>query len=237
MIFELASGLVSGGWDAIQNITAGIGKGASTLVSGFFPTPQRETIKSETVQAAGGAGQTYRTIAPEGQSWIETMQWAGDQWLGSPYEQQFAIPTKIQESKELAKSVSPEKSGDWIGEGLDWALQQTGKITTLVDELQSVFDKPREPIKGEPGQGPAAGSQSHLNDLISRAAEVLNLGKATVSGFVNQVKGLFNLGFGQTAAQPGFAIQHDIQPTRQTWIGLAIIGAIILVVILWGRKK
>lgn len=239
MIFQLAGGLVSGGWDAIQNITRGIGKGASTLVSGFFPAPQRDKIISETVQAAGGSGQTYRPTETENKSMIQTWIWGNQPvpHLGSPYEEQFAIPAKVQESQQLAKSVSPEKSGDWIGEGLDWALQQTGKISTLVDELGGFWGA-REVIIGTPREGyPEGQDEQHLNDLTSRIANVLNLGKAMGGEFISQVKGLFGLGYGQTQAQPGFVVQHDLQPTKQTWIGIAIVGAIIIAVIFLGRKK
>lgn len=237
MIFQMASGLVQGGWDAISNITTGIGKGASTLVSGFFPTPQRETIISETVQAAGGVGQTYRQTDPEGQSWIETMQFAADQWLASPYEQQFAIPAKIQESKQVAKTVSAPGGVDYIGQGLDWALEQTKKVTTFYDELSQLWS-PRETVVGQPRQGyPEGRDERHLNDMISGAAEVLKIGKAKASEFLGQVKGLFGLGYDQPNAQPAFAIQHEVQPSRQTWVGLGIVAAIIVAVLLLRRKK
>lgn len=237
MMFQIASELVVGGWDAIDNIAQGIGKGASTFVSGFFPTPQREKVISETIQAAGGSGKTSRATTPEGQSWIETMEFATRGWLDSPYEAQFAIPVKIQESKQLAQTVATPKSSDWIGEGLDWALKQSSKITTLVDEIGGAL-RQREVIVGTPRAGyPEGQDEAHLNDLTSRIAEVVNLGKSMGSDFVKQVKGLFNLGFGQTEAQPGFQIQHELQPSRQTWIGLAVIAAIIIAVIFLGRKK
>lgn len=237
MMFQIAAELVTGGWDAIDNITQGIGKGASALVSGFFPAAQRDKVVSETVQAAGGSGKTSRATAPEGQSWIETMEFATRGWLDSPYEAQYAIPAKIQESKQLAQSVSAPKSADWIGEGLDWALKQTGKFTTLADELMGVL-RPREVIVGTPRAGyPEGQDEQHLNDWTSRAAEVLSLGKSLGSDFIKQVKGLFNLGFGQTEAQPGFQIQHELQPSRQTWIGLAVIAAVIIAVVFLGRKK
>lgn len=237
MIFQMAGDLVSGGWGAIDNIARGIGKGASTLVSGFFPASQREKIVSSTVQAAGGSGKTYRTTQPEAMSIAQTIRYQQDGWQGSPYEAQYAIPAKVQESQRLAKSVSSPKSGDWLGEGLDWALQQTSKITTLVDELGGVFGQ-REVIVGTPREGyPEGQDERHLNDLTSRIAQVLNLGKAMGSEFIQQAKGLFNLGFGQTGTQPAFAIQHELQPSRQTWIGLAIVAAVIIAVIFLGRKK
>lgn len=233
----MATDLVSGGWDAVSNITAGIGKGASSLVGSFFPAAQRDTIKSETVQAAGGAGQTYRPTAPEGQSWIETMQYAEQQWIGSPYEAQFAVPAKIKESKQLAKSVSAPGAIGAIGGGLDWALEQTKKVTTLYDQLSFLWE-PRETIIAKPRAGyPEGRNERNLNDLVDRAAEVLKIGKSKAGEFVNQVKGLFGLGYGQTKKQPVFAIQHELQPSKQTWIGLGIIAAIIVVVLLLGKKK
>jgi len=56
MTYLYGTDLVSGGWDAIQNLLA---PGTA------FPAQQRETVKSETVQSAGGSGWTYRPTAPE----------------------------------------------------------------------------------------------------------------------------------------------------------------------------
>lgn len=227
--------IVGGGWDAVENIIGGIGGGASTFTSDFFPAQQREKVEHLPLMPAGGEGLTYRPTSPDAPSFIETSMWAADQWLGSPYEQQFAIPTKIEESKQLAKTVSLPADENWIGQGLDWALDQTKKVTTLVDELGGVFSK-RESIQGEPFEGPKAGTTTHLNQVTNKGAEIYNTGKAFVGGIVDQVKGLFNLGYDPTGKQPTFAIQHELKPGPQITIGAIVIISIIIFALLRSKK-
>lgn len=237
MIFELATDLVSGGWDALTNVTQSIGQGASSLVSGFFPAPQRNTIVSETVQAAGGAGQTYRATAPDTPSMFETLAMQADEWIGSPYEMQYAVPEKIKESKQIAASVSAIDPIGALAGGLDWALQQTAKVVTLYDQLSPMWE-PRETIVGQPREGyPEGRDVQNLNDIGDKAAAVVTIGKAKASEFVDQIKGLFGLGYTPTQKQPALAVRHELQPASMSWTSLGIVAAVIVVVILLGRKK
>ena len=105
---QMAADLVSGGWGAVSNIIAGIGKGAETVIGTIFPTQQRETVKSETVEAAGGTGQTFRPTAPENPSMLETQKWSAQGWIGSPYEDNLSVTTKRQESVQLAETIGPK---------------------------------------------------------------------------------------------------------------------------------
>jgi len=219
----LGTDLVSGGWDAIDNI----------LATGTpFPAQQRLTIKSETAQAAGGAGQTYRPTAPENPSMIETEQWRDAGWWGSPYQDELSVGAKTAESQQLAAVMGPK--ADPMGEGLDWALSQTVKVTTLFDQLKGMWE-PREVIVETPREGSPEGKDvKNLNQIVAKGADVIKAGKSWIGGVYDQVKGLFNLGFDQTGKQPVFSIEHEIEPTVKIGIGV-IAAAVILVLLL--RKR
>lgn len=232
MAVQMAADLVGGGWNAVNNIIAGIGKGAETVIGAVFPAQQREKVKSETVEAAGGTGQTFRPTAPENQSMIETAQWYAQGWRDSPYQQELSVSAKRTESKQVAESIGPKM--DPIGEGLDWALAQTKKVSTLYDKLKELWE-PREVIREKPRAGyPEGKDVRHLNDIVEKGAETVKAGAAWVGGIYDQVKGLFNLGFDQTGKQPVFSIQHEIEPTAKIGIGV-IAAAIILILLL--RKR
>jgi len=243
MIIEMAGGLVSGGWNALTNITSGIGKGASYIGSAFFPAPQRTTIQSEITKPAGGTGATYRPTTIEAPEFWATAQMAADQWLASPYEKQYAVPAKVQESQKLAQTVSSTKQ-EGIGgmfadimSGLEWTAGQSQRITTLVDEIMGPW-LPRETIKATPQVGyPEGRDERHLDNLAQRGAEVFATVRAGAQGILDQVKGLFNIGFPQQGEQPAFGIQHELSPSKGLSIGLIIAGVILVLVILLGRKK
>lgn len=225
MTYLYGSDLVGGGWDALDNITAGIGQT-------IFPAQQRQTVKSETVESAGGVGQTFRPTAPENMSMVETSQWRNQGWLDSPYQEELSVGFKSAESQQLAEIMG--QKADPFDASLDWALAQTKKVTTLYDELKG-FWEPREVIKETPREGyPAGKDVRHLNEITEKGAEVIKAGKAWIGGVYDQVKGLFNLGFDPTGKQPVFAIEHEIEPSVKIGIGV-IAAAVILVLLL--RKK
>lgn len=228
MALTMAADLVGGGWDAVSNVVAGIGKGAESVWGAVFPAQQRETVKSETVQAAGGTGQTFRPTAPENPSMIETQKWSAQGWLGSPYQEELSVGYKSAESQQLVEKMGPK--ADPFGEGLNWALTQTKKVTTLFDQLKGLWE-PREVIKEKPREGyPEGQDVRHLNETVEKGAEIVKAGKAWIGGVYEQVKGLFNLGFKQ-GKQPAFSIEHEIEPTVKVGIGV-IAAAIILVLLL-----
>jgi len=230
-----AGGLVTGGWNAATNIVNTIGKGASSLIGSFFPTQQKTTIKSETVQAAGGSGMTYRPVRQDAPSLIESNYWATSLWEGSPYAAQYAPTTKVQESQALAQTVGVKS--DPISEGLDWALSQTKKVVTLWDEIQNLFGKKREVINETPRAGTKEGEAvQHVNDAIKKGVGIIEQGTAWVEKIWGQVKGLFNVGF-PGGNQPAFTIAHEIQPSTKTTVYLAIAAAVIVLLILLKKKK
>ena len=232
MAVQMATDLVSGGWNALSNVIASIGKGAETVIGSVFPAQQRQTVKSETVEAAGGTGQTFRPTAPENPSMIESKEWSLAGWLGSPYQDELSVGSKTAESQQLAETMGPKS--DPFGETLDWALSQTKKVTTLFDQLRGLWE-PREVITETPREGyPEGQDVRHLNETIEKGAEVLKAGKAWIGGVYDQVKGLFNLGFDQTGKQPVFSIEHEIEPSVKIGIGV-IAAAVILLLLL--RKR
>ena len=94
----------SGGIDSVLNVVKS--KPAPNIVSGFFPYPQRQRIKSESTLSRGGAGQTFRPVRYEMQSVLETSRFRKKRWVGSPYEKEFAVKVKRKESKSLAELVT-----------------------------------------------------------------------------------------------------------------------------------
>jgi len=220
---QMAADLVSGGWNAIDNILA---------YGTPFPAQQRIEVKSETVQAAGGTGQTYRPTAPENPSMVQTQQWSAQGWAGSPYQEELSVGYKSAESKQLAEIMGPK--ADPVGETLEWALAQTRKVTTLYDQFRGMWE-PREVITEKPRAGTPEGKDvKNLNQIVERGAEVAKAGAAWIGGVYDQVKGLFNLGFDQTGKQPVFSIQHEIEPT--TKIGIGVIAAVIILVLLLRKR-
>lgn len=220
--------LASGGWNSIDNIIKGIGGAVESTWGAVFPAQQRETVKSETVQAAGATGQTYRPTIQENQSMIESENWRAAGWFGSPYQEELSVKAKRTEGMNIAESVGPRV--DTVGDPLEWALEQTKKVTTLYDQLRNLWD-PREVIEEKPRAGyPDGKDVRHLNEKIERGAEVVKAGAQVIGGIYDQVKGLFNLGFEQTGKQPAFSIQHELEPT--TKIGIGVIAAVIILILL-----
>ena len=228
MTLIFGSDLVTGGWNATDNILATIGVGSQTVNGPLFSAPQRQTVKSETVEAAGGTGQTFRPTVQENQSMVESKKWSLAGWLGSPYQEELSVGFKSAESQQLAKKMGPVS--DPFGDSLDWALNQTKKITTLYDRLSGLWE-PREVIAEKPREGyPEGRDLKHLNETVDKGAEIIQSGRAWLGGVLDQVKGLYNVAFGQTGKQPVFSIEHEIEPTVK--IGIGVIAAVIILVLL-----
>ena len=227
MTLTQGADLASGGWGSVDNIISGIGKGAESIWTSVFPAQQRETVKSETVQAAGAGGQTFRPTVQENQSMIESNEWRAAGWFGSPYQEELSVKAKRTEGMNIAESIGPKVTS--IGDPLDWALEQTKKVTTLYDQLRNLWD-PREVIEETPREGyPEGKDVRHLNEKVEKGADIVKAGAQVIGGIYEQVKGLFNLGFDQ-GKQPAFSIQHELEPT--TKIGIGVIAAVLILVLL-----
>lgn len=227
-MFTLGTNLAVGTWDAINTL---LKSDQETIGSGFFPTAQRDKIVSETTQAAGGTGQTYRPTSTDAPSIFETVSMALKGWLGSPYQEQYSVPAKVQESKQLAGLVE-SKSSEPIGGGLDWALDQTKKVVTLWDQVREIWDKPREVIQEKPRAGyPEGQNLQHTSDNVARGAQtieqLLTLGKQ----FYGQVKGLFGLGYESTESQPVAKLEHEISLPGGVNIGIIVILIILFLIV------
>jgi hypothetical protein len=61
-MLEFVGNLVSGGWNALGNVVSGIGKGASSVVSSFFPASQKTTTVSEIAMPRENQGLSYRPV-------------------------------------------------------------------------------------------------------------------------------------------------------------------------------
>jgi len=236
---------VTGGWNALTNIAQGVGRGITTLASGFFPTPQREKVISQTVERADTAGKTYRSVAPQQQSVYETSALSATGWRGSQYAPRFAVPAKRQESKMLAESISPDipeskPTGlqDIIGwiRGLSESAREVRTIVTDIGLDWGLVDQPT--VVGVPRAGyPEGRDEMHQQPTPDNRADIVEMARGVMAGWYEQVKGLFNLGYPQDGAQPAVTIAHELQPSRGTWIGIGIVGAVVLLLILLGKRK
>ena len=225
----------------IENIEAGRTQSLSTAPSGFFPTPQRDRVISEMNAPAGADGDTYREPIQENQSMIQTDWWNNIGWVNTPYEQQFAIGPKRQESAAIAESVSSSMAQpggpDLLADMLD-TIKGGSQIGTVVNEFLNTWGIVDRPVvKGTPRAGyPAGTDDTHYNTWANMGADVVTVGKRIGGAFIDQVKGLFNLGYsGPSGSQPVFSIQHELEPGIK--IGAVGIAAVIILVIFLMRRK
>ena len=237
--------VIQGGWNAIENITAGIGKGASAFTSEFFPTSQREKVAGGGPAPAEGSGMTYRPVLPENLGMMQTWSWSQKDWLTpNPYQAQFAVPAKIKESQELAAKVSSPEP--WTKPWTDTAKKvwkgATGITEAINEQLPDILLAKLGQAIGLQGTSVSdtkktkenpEGLMQNLQNIIERGAETT---RAFGTGILEQMKGLFNLAFGQTGSQPVFGIQHEIGKETKITIGMAAAG-IIIAILLLGRKK
>lgn len=200
--------------------------------SGFFPTPQRETVENLQFEPAVKVGAAVPPSTPGIPSINQTLGWFLGDWYGSPYEKELGTPSaKAAESKALADVITGPADDPYsfvsdifkkLEGGLSWAIDTKQSAGTLWDELKSDYSA-RPPVTG------GDVSETHQNELTKMGAEVYGAGQK----MVDQVKGLFNLGFPQDEKQGvvGFAAGDGAGLS----IGLILVVAIIAV-ILWKRK-
>jgi len=238
MFLQMGADLLGAGWNLASDVVSGTGKAIGTLASGFFPSPQRTVIESNLIKQAEGSGQTFRPVTTDAPSFQETAQMFANEWLKSPYEQQYAVPAKVTESQQLAQGISQGPIESITGL-LSGVAKKSGEFRTLVDEIGSAWglDWRLGDTRGDDRPQKGTVADLHPNENQWPGADVYETVKGWGSGILEQVKGLYNVAFGQTGSQPAFAISHELQPSGKTTIGLIIAGVIILVVFVWGRKK
>lgn len=238
-MFKLASDIVTGGWNAINNIGAAAGQGMAAIGSTFFPAPQRTQVEHLPLEPAGGTGETYRAIDQENKSMIDTFSYFMNDWKNSPYEMQYSTAPKIAESQALSDSVSVKKQ-DWIGQGLDWALGTAQKFETIVGSWDRAMGKQPTAVNTEGmDHKPGTRTVTEQGSFAKRGADILESFKAAAGNVLNQAKGLFNLGFGGTGdGSPVFSIQHELDPGTKIAIGsTGLIIIVVLAILLFRGKK
>lgn len=116
-MLEWLGSIVAGGWNAVDNITNQIGtelgEKAYSFTSSFFPSAQRTIVESDFALPRENQGLPFRPVAADAPSMIETAAYNAQDWLNTPYEEQFSIPAKRIESQQLAANVSGESPG-WL---------------------------------------------------------------------------------------------------------------------------
>jgi hypothetical protein len=115
--------------------------------------------------------------------------------------------------------------------GLSWLGEQSTKIRTMVDEIGSTWGLR---LPESEGQGTTV---QHTQPSTTSGADVITTVKGYGSQLLEQVKGLYNLAFGQDGSQPAIAIKHELEPSSKTTIGLVVAGGVILAIWFFGRKK
>ncbi len=159
MILEMAGGLVSGGINALQNITGGIGKGISRIGSTFFPTPQQPSrIESNTVQQANFASVPYPKTQ-QAATLYETSPW---QHWNDPSA--FVGPP--------APTLQEPSLWQNISSALTWAGTQAPKVRTIVDQ----FDPPKPATPTNTGAGVIQMAKTGAGALWEQAKGLFNLG-------------------------------------------------------------
>jgi len=219
-----------GGWDSLDNLRRTVGLPTGDFTSPNFPAPQRERVISEIAQPAGGTGQTFRPTLPDFRSGIETAAMFARDWIDSPHELQFGVPTKIAESKSLAKSMGD--SGRGISGFLSDIAKSAGPIRTIANTFYDITGAfSRESISEGPREvGNSRGVVQYQDaDTVTRA-DVTSM----LTGFWNQAKGLFGLNYqepgGVQPVSPVPSVSGGI--SNKLLLGAAAIGALLLL-----RKK
>lgn len=245
-MFQFFGDVASGGWNALQNVANTVGQGASYVASGFFPSPQRkEPVVSEIVEPAGAGGLSFRPTAPDAPSVWETDYYRDMLWRGSPYEANLAVGVKQTESKQLEQTMGSGKKTQpiigFLGDVVDRSrgfMSQASEIRTLADDFMQLWGiGGRAPIpEGRRETGNSRGAVRNTDPNATNIRNVVETIRGFTGEFLNQIKGLFNVGFGSpTGAQPAFAIRHEVQPTPKLTAGLVVVAAVIIFLIL--RKK
>jgi len=111
-----------------------------------------------------------------------------------------------------------------LGDILDWTSNTVSKVGTIYEQVKTIGKSPEVTVE-EPRAGTVEGKNVQNVDpkAADRGAETIY----TVQKVIDQVKGLFNVGFPQDSPQPASTVTHDVG-TSALPFGLSM-GAIVII--------
>ncbi len=216
-MFQFVSDTVAGGWNAVSNIAASVSSGASQAFGSFFPTPQIQTpIRTQITQPViSNPNINYRPTAADAPSLAETARFAYENWLGSPYEDQYGAP-----AGEAQGLFAP-----WKSAAADLWNAATGAFSKINEQLPDV-------IMERWGLKPAADPQNTEGEVIYQVWGSPDMTPAThINGQPAQPAGLFSLGFPQWGSAPVVRIPGTQQTISTGTLGIAAIALIALFIL------
>jgi len=219
-MFQFVSDTIAGGWNAVSNIGQSLSGGAGQAFGNFFPTPQIQTpITAQITQPViSNPLINYRPTSTDALSLSETAQYAYDNWLGSPFEDQYGV-------NKVAPSGIFDPWGDAVANLWNAA---TGAFSKINDQLPTIMMQ-------KWGLIPTPDPQNSQNEVVY---QVLGSPSPTpdthAAGEQAQPAGLFSLGFPQWGSAPVVPIPG----TNQTLsVGTLSIVAVALIGIFLLAKK
>ena len=222
-MFQFVSDTVAGGWNAVSNIAASVSRGASQTFSSFFPTAQKQTpIRTQITQPViSNPNINYRPTAADAPSLAETAKFAYENWLGSPYEDQYgAVKSTLDVAGEAQGLFAP-----WKSAAADLWNAATGAFSKINDQLPNV-------IMERWGLVPVADQQNTQGEVVYQVWGSPDMTPAThTNGQPAQPAGLFSLGFPQWGSAPVVRIPGTQQTISTGTLGIAAIALIGLFVL------
>lgn len=238
-IFNVGTGGIG---STISNVWKGITSGVANFTSNFFPAAQKVSTISNVTAAAGATPNAgYRSgVLPQAASMAEKYVATGPTGTYVPSKIDLA---NLEATKYMAAPVdvfaSVSKPGGLQGvinsvfEGMQSASENIGTFKTLADSLAGAFTK-HTPVTEGPN-GTVVTNVSPASDMTSAVGTYMANMNQVVS---DMVKGLFSLGYsGPQGAQPTVAVQGEYAKTATSYTSLLIVGALVVGLIWFLKRK
>jgi len=222
-MFKFVSDTIAGGWNAVSNVVESTGQGISQTFSTFFPSPQKHVpIRSQiALPVISNPNLNYRPTAPEAPSIRQTAEWAYNNWLGSPYEDQFGTTQATLD----AVNERPGFFDPWKNAAGDLWKSATGAFSKINNQLPEI-------LMQKWGLIPTADRQNTQGDVVYHVyGEPDRTAETYIDGQQAQPAGLFSLGFPQRGAAPVVRIpgtQQTISTGTLAIAAIALIGIFLL---------
>jgi len=216
-------------WDSVYNIFNSQAQ-ATTLPSGFFPAPQRlEPLRSEVAKPAVSMG-VPRLTATDAPSIAQTAAWSYQNWFGSPYEPELAIPAV---SPAAAPAISPAPTGFLAELASPWTNFYEGFAKTGAETVSAINQSLPDLLMQKLGLAPkpqVVNTQGKVEYHIYQPAPT---GLATIPGLKQeQPQYLFNLGLDPGIKAPVVPIA---QPSAAAALGITPIMILAGLYLLFAR--